>query len=301
MPALRLPLLSLAAAAAAASPCTVPRDTDIVVYADVASGGVGPLSNAWTRAFFAWWAAGNPRGVINVAYVTDSTELSGYVAGGGGAGGGCVLADSQALPRLKLYAQPGGDALNQTLALGPGGRDNILDFAASPQGHYMGTCAGWFYAAGTYWWQGAYFAHAWAAHWWPTVEGPISAIAEYPAYAPAALDNGLTAVYYGGPAMGLSNATGARLPAGARVLASYAAAPPGLPAGLPAVVHYEGPFVRALLSSPHPEAAADGSLACAPPLPAGCITPAQQLANWRFLAGAINTLLGTDWAVPTAL
>lgn len=293
--------------------CPLTSTTDVLLYVDEA-GGVGPLSHAWTVAFFAWFAAANP-GSLEVAVVTSAADLSTYYTGG------CRLSDAASYPALKLYVQPGGDAENASLALGPGGRDNILDFAASPNGHYMGTCAGWFYAAGetaapppkripqasqgypllvragTYWWYGDFFGRAWAPHWWPTVEGPIVPIAPYPAYAPTTLSNGLTMVYFGGPIMGL-NKTGAGLPSGAEVVASYAH--PDVPPA-PAVVQYEGPFVRALFSSPHPEAQAGVGLACDPPLPPGCITPAQQLDNWKFLAENINTLLGTSWSIPTTL
>ena len=135
-------------------------------------------------------------------------------------------------------------------------------------------------------------------HWWPTVEGPIKAIATYPDYAPTTLDNGLTMVYYGGPALGL-NTTTSTVPNGATVLAAYDA--PGVPRGVPAVVNYQGRYVKALFNSPHPEAQAGVGLSCAAPLPPGCITDAQQLANWQFLAGNINALLGTDWVIPATL
>lgn len=286
-------ILAVAAGALAAGvhgACSVRPDTDIVVYADTA-GGAGVHSDAWTRAFFAWWSAGNAPGALNAVFISDAVQLSTYYSTG------CNLADSSSYPRLQLYVQPGGDALNASIALGPGGRDNILDFAASGRGHYMGTCAGFFYAAGGYWWEGLFYPNAWMAHWWPTVEGPIATIAAYPAYAPTLLDNGLTMVYYGGPGMGI-NATTAAVPNGATVLAKYTAAGA---AGTPAMLRYNGAYVKALLNSPHPEAQAGVGLTCAAPLPPGCITPAQQLQNWQYLAGQINALLGTSWVIPSAL
>jgi hypothetical protein len=63
---------------------------------------------------------------------------------------------------------------------------------------------------------------------------------------------------------------------------------------------YNGAYVRALLSSPHLEAAAD-TLSCSPPAPPHCITHAQQLLNWQFLAESLNKLMGTDFAIPSAL
>lgn len=135
-------------------------------------------------------------------------------------------------------------------------------------------------------------------HFFPTVEGDIAAIAAYPSYAPTLLDDGRTVIYWGGPTLGLNN-TSPHLPPGATTLASFAA--PLAAAPLLAAARYEGAFVRALFNSPHPEAQAGVGLQCAPPLPAGCITPAQQLANWRWLARAINDLTGAAWVVPTAL
>ena len=159
--------------------------------------------------------------------------------------------------------------------------------------------AGFYYFAGTYWWSGSFYPEAWMPHFFPTVEGSIVEIAEYPSYAPVQLDDGRTVIYWGGPTIGY-NATGRAVPNGARVLASFAASA-ALPSALPAAFAYEGAYVRALLNSPHPEAQAGVGLTCAPPLPPGCITPAQQLANWRWLAGQLNALLGEAWAVPTKL
>lgn len=55
---------------------------------------------------------------------------------------------------------------------GPGGRDNILNFLFSrPSAKYMGTCAGAYYASGTYWWQGTYYGEFYfTPHLFPTVE-----------------------------------------------------------------------------------------------------------------------------------
>ena len=129
------------------------------------------------------------------------------------------------------------------------------------------------------------------------MEGPIGAIAAYPDYAPTTLSNGLTALYWGGPALGLQRTTSA-LPAGARVLAYYDH--PDVPEDVPAIVRYKGPFVDALLVSPHPEAT-HSDLGCDPPLPRGCITAEQQAENWAFLAAELNDLMGTDFDVPAGL
>ena len=275
--------------------CSIPADADVVVYADEA-GGVGPFSHRWTRAFVAWLEAANVG--FKVSYATAQDRNSFY-------DGACVLSDEAAFPDLRLYVQPGGSADNQSQALGPGGRDNILNFAAAERGHYVGTCAGQYYAAGSYWWAehgealpGQFFPSAWQAHWLPTVEGPIQAIADYPDYAPTRLSNGLTQVYWGGPARGLLATTAAN-PNGGRVLSTFADA--AVPPGIPATWTYHGAYVKALLNSPHPEAQAGVGLACQPPLPPGCITADEQLANWRDLAANINALVGWALVIPTAL
>ena len=269
----------VAAAQRAAAACPLTDATVVAAYADV-NGGVGPHSAMWTKAFFAWWDL--PAG--SVAYVETASDLT-------------ACRPLASYSGLLLWVQPGGEADNQSVALGPAGRDNILDFAASDHGHIYATCAGWYFSAGTYWWFGDFFPRAWMPHWWPTVEGPISAIAVYPLYAPAKLSNGLTAIYYGGPCNGCAN-TSAALPPGAEALAYFDM--PGVPKNAAAIVRYRGEFVNALFSSPHPEATSD-DLTCAPPAPPGCITAAQQLANWQFIANALNEMLGTSYPVPSTL
>lgn len=286
-------LLTLAGALAGArAACEISDLATVVVYADTA-GGVGPNSASWTRQFFDWFAAANAAGAppLRVSYVTRAASLA---APGPGA-----CAALTAFPRLVLYVQPGGATDEQVVALGPGGRDNILDFAASPAGHVMGTCAGFYFFAGSYFWKGGFYARAWAPHFLPTVEGDIAAIATYPAYAPTTLDDGRTVLYWGGPTWGLNATAANAVPPGAETLSTFAdAAVPGRP---PAAVSYVGEFSRGLYISPHPEAVAGDGIECAPPLPSGCITPAQQLENWRWLAAAVNKLTGQSWVVPTTL
>ena len=281
-PLVLLVLLVLLLAPSARAACPITDATVVAAYVDT-DGGVGTHSAAWTKRFFAWWAPGGGAPDA-VAFFDRAADLAGCRA----------LATYDG---LLLWVQPGGEADNQSTALGPAGRDNILDFAASAHGHIYATCAGWYYSAGTYWWFGDFFPRAWMPHWWPTVEGPISAIAVYPLYAPAALSNGLTAIYYGGPCMGCAN-TSSALPPGAEALAYFDM--PGVPKDTPAMVRYRGEYINAFFSSPHPEATSD-DLTCAPPLPPGCITPEQQLANWQFIAATLNEMMGTDFPVPTKL
>jgi glutamine amidotransferase-like uncharacterized protein len=271
--------------------CSIKNDALIVVYNDT-TGGVGQFSSIWTNAFFDWFSAANPD--LIVSYVNDAMELSTYYTTG------CQLATYSS---LRLYVQPGGDASTAASNLGPGGRDNILDFAAVSGNAYMGTCAGYFYAAGSYWWSEGdepmkFYPSSWMTHFLPTVEGPIKEIANYPAYAPTELSNGHTMVYYGGPALGY-NVTSNTLPDGATLIASYT--DPNIPKDIPAMFMYLGQYVHALLNSPHPEAQAGVGLTCQPPFPSGCITEEQQLANWQLLAENINTLVGWNWVIPSTL
>jgi glutamine amidotransferase-like uncharacterized protein len=127
--------------AGAVALCPLKPTTKVAVYADTA-GGVGPDSYAWTTAFWAWFSGPNPD-LHWVELNSDDVANS------------CVLADHAG---LLLYVQPGGDAFNQSQALGPTGRDNILNYLFNlPSSHYMGTCAGAYYASGTYWWQGTFY------------------------------------------------------------------------------------------------------------------------------------------------
>ena len=127
--------------------CPISANTVVAVYAAVGEGGVGEFSHAWTNRFFTWWAAANPSLVW--LEVADPASVS----------VDCVLTD---FPGLRLWVQPGGDALNQSLSLGPGGRDNLLNYIyyGYPNAHYMGTCAGMFYGTGTYWWYDAFEVNA---------------------------------------------------------------------------------------------------------------------------------------------
>ena len=206
---MRVWLLCLLPAAAAL--CDLKRNAVVAVYAATGAGGVGDNSAAWTRAFFTWFSAPNPSLVVD--YIVEPKDIANYYSDG------CQLATG--FPSLLLWVQPGGSADNYSASLGPGGRDNILDFAASKNGHVMGTCAGFYYAAGTYWWFDDFYPEAWMPHWFPTVEGPLSPIAVYPNYAPVQLSDGRTVIYWGGvrfatPALSSNNSAPSLRPRAAR-------------------------------------------------------------------------------------
>lgn len=275
-----------AAPLASTAGCPLTPTTSVAVYADE-DGGVGPGSHAWTAAFFTWWAAANPDELewVELSSAALTTD--------------CALTD---FPSVKLYVQPGGDAFNQSTALGVAGRDNLLNYLYFvTDAHYMGTCAGWFYAAGTYFWHSEFFGDFYfTPHLFPTVEGPIASVANYPEYAPttvvdAATGETSTQIYYGGPTLGLNRTSAAGTPG--TVLATYRDATGAGGSTLPSSVSYG----RLLLHSTHPEAVEGVHLSCDAPLPPGCITPAQRLANWKWLARAVNAHLGTSWVVPGKL
>ena len=272
---------------AVSAKCSLSSDVDVVVYSATGEGGVGDNSDRWTRMFFSWLS--NANSGLKVEFVVDPREISAYYTDG------CKLRD---FTSLKLWVSPGGSADNQTASLGPGGRDNILDFADTPQGHIMATCAGFYYMAGSYWWYNEFFPINWAPHFWPTVEGPISDIAAYPLYSPVKLSDGRTVLYWGGPTIGMNNTAGA-VPNGGVELVAFDA--PFLPRSLGAAFSYVGAHVKALFNSPHPEAVAGSGISCSPPLPSGCITSQDQLANWKWLAAAVNSLTGEKWIIPDKL
>ena len=78
------------------------------------------------------------------------------------------------------------------------------------------------------------------------------------------------------------------------VLASFADVAGGT---IPAMATYGS----LLFNSPHPEAVEGVGLACDPPLPPGCITADDRLANWQLLARRINAHIGTAFVVPAEL
>ena len=133
--------------------CAISRTAVIAVYADTA-GGVSNNSAVWTRAFFTWLVSGNPG--LEVAYITDATQIS--------SPGGCNLSS---LPALKLWVQPGGDALNQSVALGSSGRDNLVAYVGLPGRSVLATSAGWYFSSGDYWMGPEWYPHNTMPRWWP--------------------------------------------------------------------------------------------------------------------------------------
>jgi len=172
-------------------------------------------------------------------------------------------------PNIKLYIQPGGDAYEQQHNLGPEGRKNILDYLDNHNGLYLGICAGFFYSAASYYWQGILYNHPYLLGRFPTLEGPITDIANWPNYALTRLSNGIEAIYYGGPTRGY-RLTPADLPG--EVKATFVSVP-GNP---PAVLTYR----RMLLTSVHLEAYENEGVTG--------LSTAQRVENYRYLAHLID-------------
>jgi len=250
------------------NPCPIKSDTDIVVYGDTGFGGVGTLSKSWISHFLDWWKIQDP----TLSYVfVDKTDVA----------SDCDLSN---YPNVKLYIQPGGNAYYQQRSLGSAGKANILDFLDRDGGAYLGICAGFYYAANDYYWQGSYYNWPDMLDRFSTVEGSITDIADYdanPGYALTSLSNGFNAIYYGGPTRGWRD-TPNDLPAGASKLASFSA----IPGELPAVIQNG----KMLLTSVHLEAFENDGISG--------LSTEQRTENYKLLANLINGAAGTSFYVP---
>ena len=241
--------------------CPIKDTTDFVYYS---GSGASSLSQSWMVHFLDWWKAQDP----DIDYMDlSAAEVS--------------ACDLTSFPDLAMYIQPGGNAYLAQRSLRNGGKSRINAFLDNG-GSYFGACAGWFFAAGDYVWQDNYYDHANLLGAYPAaVEGSIREIADYDAgsgYAVTQLDNGHSALYWGGPTIGYEY-TAAESVAG-RVEARFQYR------GLPAVVR----FNNMLLTSVHLEAYENDGFT-------GLAT-ADREANYRYLAHSINTTAGTGFFVP---
>lgn len=229
------------AVVSAAARCPITADTNILVYRDTTDathvGGTGHFSSQWETKFWAWFRE-NSNLEVNVTFTT-AAEFA--------------LCDSlSAHPKLWAWVQPGGNAYEQSLALGAKGKEMIVEFVESG-GLYIGTCAGWYYAVPGYYWEwgrnfsdSGFWTHPTLLGLFPYyVEGSIDAIqdmelAEGNFHGNKTTDvSALTthgfsglwgvrqhrALYYGGPTLGYSDLTYAALPPGAEALGVFAAIP----------------------------------------------------------------------------
>jgi hypothetical protein len=242
--------------------CPITSSTIFAVYN---GSGVATDCELWTQAFFDWWKTAAP--TISYVKLTATNVKS-----------DCILTN---YPNLKLYVQPGGNAFFQQKFLAQAGKDNIVNFINSAGGRYMGTCAGFYYAATTYYWEGKFYDHPYLLGVCPTNEGSIHEIAEYPDWAITRVSSGNDMIYFGGPTYGYQYTSAATAPGTTILTFTTPSSVNGLLAG--------AKTSDLLLLTVHPEAynyVVEG------------LTDAQILANYRWLAGQINTFLGTSFAIP---
>ncbi len=266
---MRLVLLALAGVClmplAFAGTCPINSSTNVVIYGQTGAGGVGPVSLLWMKSFFDWWKSQDPSlnyTVLSAANIKSDCQLMDY-------------------PNLKLYVQPGGTAYDQQKELGPAGKSNILGFINSGKAYY-GVCAGFYYAATDYYWEGAYSNPPYLLGKFPTVEGSITTIADYdvpPGYTMTSLSNGNNVVYSGGPTRGW-NQTPSAFP-GTEV--AYFTAIPGQ---LPAII-IDG---NMLLATVHLEAYENDGITG--------LTTEERTENYKWLANMLNTVANTSFYVP---
>src|SRR3989344_3399266 len=245
--------------------CPIQADTNVVVYGETGFGGVGDLSKLWIAHFLDWWKLQDS----SVKYVfLDSADVK----------SDCNLAS---YPNLKVYIQPGGNAYYQQKKLDSIGALNINNYINSGRG-YLGICAGFFYVADDYYWQGTYYNWPNLLKRFPTVEGSITDIADYdanPGYAMTGLSNGRNVIYYGGPTMGWRQ-TSMNNPG---IIDSAFSSVPG---GLPAVIKYN----NMLLTSVHLEAYENEGVIG--------LSIDDRVENYKYLANLINEVSGAGFYVP---
>lgn len=249
------------------STCPITPETNIVVYADTSFGGVTTLTKSWTTHFMNWWETQDPS--INYVLLSASNVKS-----------DCNLAN---YPNVKIYIQPGGNGYYQQKVLGTLGKNNILNFI-NRNGSYIGVCAGFYYAATDYYWQGSYYDWPDMLDIFPTVEGSITDIADYDSnqgYALTTLSNGHNAIYYGGPTQGWKN-TAINIPSGGEIKSTYSS----IPGDLPAIIRYN----KMLLTSVHLEAFENDGI--------NGLSTEQRIENYKLLANLINEAAETSFFVP---
>ena len=251
----------------ATASCPIVASTDFAIYGQTAEGGVAASSRRWMAHFFDWWKAQDP--TVDYVFLSAAEAQA------------CTNLKST-YPNLRMWVQPGGNAYDQQDALGATGKANINGFI-DKGGAYLGVCAGAYYAAPDYWWEGEHYAHPHLLGAYPrTMEGAISRIAPWPGYAMTALSNGRNAIYYGGPTFGLRHTSLSNLPGD--IEASFA----GIDGQLPAVIIYG----NLLLTSVHLEAFEDDE--------SSGLGTADRIENYRYLATLINRVARTNFKVPGA-
>ena len=257
---------SLAAKPTAGTACPIGPNTVFAVYGQTFKGGVGSSSRSWMTHFFDWWKSQDSS--VDYLFLTAAEAQA------------CTNMNMTKYPKLKMWVQPGGNAYDQQTALGATGKANISGFITAG-GKYFGVCAGAYYAARDYWWEGKYYAHPNLLGAYPVaLEGAISSIAPWPGYAMTTLSNGRNAIYYGGPTIGLQHTSLAAL------IGSKDASFANIGGDLPAVIVTND----LLLTSVHLEAFENDGISG--------LSAQDRSENYKYLATLINRVTGTNFYVP---
>jgi glutamine amidotransferase-like uncharacterized protein len=268
-------LVASACATNASLACSISSSTDVVIY-----HGEGPTAECkrWESDFYEWLG-------LNVATVT-ATQMKNADCGG-------KMSDFG----VKMVVFPGGNAYNTQKSVQAQGKANVLKFIDNG-GLYVGTCAGFYFAASSYWWQdgeqgGGEFQWPNLLGRFPEVEGSIVDIWDdsvSPGYKLTGIDNGLKAIYWGGPTRGWKRTSAGGLPG--TVLARYS----DVKGDLMAAIHVnDKAHGNLLLFSAHFEAEEGVGIRNTG------LTSSMQLANWQYRAQQIQAAAQMEFTIPSAL
>ncbi|MFA5856910.1 MAG: BPL-N domain-containing protein [Candidatus Pacearchaeota archaeon] len=245
--------------------CPINSNTNVVFYGETGFGGVGDLSRSWIIHFLDWWKLQDSNIIYQELKSSDVKN--------------CNLAN---YPNLKIYIQPGGNAYYQQRSLSTEGKTNINNYINSGKA-YVGICAGFYYAASDYYWQGSYYDWGDLLGKYPTVEGSILEIADYDSNTPykvTTLSNGENMVYYGGPTRGYKDTPNTII---GEKLMSFSE----LSGELPAAIKSD----NLLLMSVHAEAFENDGITG--------LSSEQRVRNYIWFANSINNVASTNFIVPS--
>lgn len=244
--------------------CPITSTTQVVIY-----GGHGPTAECkqWEAQFYAW--AKLEAVSISAAQLHDSSC------------GGALKSKG-----VKIFAMPGGNAYNTQSSVSSAGKANINGFIDAG-GLYVGTCAGFYFAATDYWWEGKQYNWPNMLGRVPTVEGSIADIKDdtgSDSYKLTGISNGLKAIYWGGPTRGYQHTSATGFPG--TVLAKFSDVRGG---SLLAAAHVnDSTHGNLLLFSAHFEAIPGLGIHNTG------LTQTQQMANWQYRAQQISAASGLE-------
>lgn len=134
------------------SACKVIDGTDVAIYV---GNGTGASSRLWAEALIDFWKTGaQAPGSSTPLNATGSTwsgdDSLNYVTLTSAEFNDCSTED---LAKATLFFMPGGSAYEIQDSLGASGKSTLTGFL-DQGGHYVGMCAGGYYAAAGYYWKG---------------------------------------------------------------------------------------------------------------------------------------------------